>query len=272
MDLPIPTLPGADQGVSAGERSDYPFVVGASYTRADVFRVIGLVPAPVGGPWFTGYTAHGRDWFIFCGVGAPGRTGHDYDNHFDGDRLVWFGKGGTTLRQPSIQKLVHSDGQVYVFFRAADRQPFTFAGVGEASEVADQTPVRVVWAFQAPGGARLPSRPPEEIDPEDVSTVFEGARRTVQVNVYERDLSARRACLAVWGTRCVVCSFDFQERYGELGEGFIHVHHLKPLGEIRDGYQLDPIADLRPVCPNCHAMLHRRKPVLTIQQLIALLG
>lgn len=246
--------------------ASYPFAVGRSYTRADVFQVIGLAPAPVGGPWFTGYTAHGPDWFIFCGVGAPGRTGHDYGNHFDGENLVWYGKTNTSLQQPSMQKLTRPQGHVYVFFRAADREPFTFAGIGNAVEVGDQTPVKIVWAFRAPGDKRLPSRSSEEIDPEDVPTVFEGARRTVQVNVYERDPNARRMCLARWGTTCVICDFDFAERYGELGQGFIHVHHLKPLGEVREGYHLDPVADLRPVCPNCHAMLHRRKPALSIDE------
>ncbi len=55
--------------------------------------------------------------------------------------------------------------------------------------------------------------------------------------------------------------------YGQIGEGFIHVHHLKPLSEIGQEYEVDPIEDLRPVCPNCHAMLHRKKPPYTIEQL-----
>lgn len=52
-----------------------------------------------------------------------------------------------------------------------------------------------------------------------------------------------------------------------IGEGFINVHHLKSLSEISQEYALDPIKDLRPVCPNCHAMLHRNKPAYTIEQL-----
>ena len=50
---------------------------------------------------------------------------------------------------------------------------------------------------------------------------------------------------------------DFEETYGELGRGFIHVHHLVPISSIGKTYQIDPINDLAPVCPNCHAMLHR---------------
>lgn len=245
----------------------YPFEIGEPYTRADVFNVIGLEPAPTGGSWFTGYTSHGPDWFIFCGVGTGGRTGHDYGNHFDGDRLIWYGKTKSSPGQPSIQKLVGAAGQVYIFFRAEDRAPFTFAGLGSPLEVIDQTPVKIIWTLRGVNGARPPTTIPEEIDTEAVQTVFEGARRVVEVNVYERDPSARRSCIARWGAVCAVCGFDFGKRYGPLGRGFIHVHHLKPLGEVCEGYELNPIEDLRPVCPNCHAMLHRRKPAIGIDDL-----
>ena len=70
-----------------------------------------------------------------------------------------------------------------------------------------------------------------------------------------------------YGYDCAVCDFNFGELFRELGEGFIHVHHLKPLAEIGDEYYLDPIKDLRPVCPNCHAMLHRKRPPLSIEEL-----
>lgn len=69
----------------------------------------------------------------------------------------------------------------------------------------------------------------------------------------------------------MVCGFDFQRCYRSLGDGFIHVHHLKPIAEIGEQYQLDPINDLRPVCPNCHAMLHRTSPVMSIDALQTLI-
>ena len=43
-----------------------------------------------------------------------------------------------------------------------------------------------------------------------------------------------------------------------MGKDFIHVHHIIPLNEIKEEYTVDPIKDLVPVCPNCHAMLHRK--------------
>lgn len=64
---------------------------------------------------------------------------------------------------------------------------------------------------------------------------------------------------------CTACGLDFAKHYGEIGIGFIHVHHLRPLAE--GARQVDPIADLRPLCPNCHAMVHQKTPPFTIEEL-----
>ena len=64
-----------------------------------------------------------------------------------------------------------------------------------------------------------------------------------------------------------MCEFDFEENYGEVGVGFIHVHHIVPVAEIGETYQVDPINDLIPVCPNCHAMIHKRKPPYSIKEI-----
>ena len=109
---------------------------------------------------------------------------------------------------------------------------------------------------------------PEEI--EDKS-FFEGVARQVTVNIYERSPEARTICINHYGLNCFVCGFNFENTYGTIGQGFIHVHHLKPISEIKKGYELNPIKDLRPVCPNCHAMLHRRKPAYSIEELKAII-
>lgn len=105
---------------------------------------------------------------------------------------------------------------------------------------------------------------------EEVSTpelYFEGATRTISVNAYERDPRARKACIEHYGETCFVCGFDFAATYGDLGKGSIHVHHVVPLSKIWKSYVVDPVRDLRPVCPNCHAMLHRRADVLPVEEL-----
>jgi ribosomal protein S18 len=99
----------------------------------------------------------------------------------------------------------------------------------------------------------------------------EGGVRTITVNSYERNDRARNACIKHFGAACIVCGFNFERLYGELGKGYIHVHHLVDIALIGKKYKVDPKRDLRPVCPNCHAMLHTRSPALSIDALKAIL-
>lgn len=87
---------------------------------------------------------------------------------------------------------------------------------------------------------------------------LEGARRTVSATIYERDPALRAACIDHYGVSCQICGLDFERRYGAIGSGFIHVHHLRPLSGVGEQHHVDPVADLLPVCANCHAMLHRQ--------------
>jgi 5-methylcytosine-specific restriction enzyme A len=98
-------------------------------------------------------------------------------------------------------------------------------------------------------------------------TYREGSRTLVTSYRYERDPQARDACIRHYGLKCVICGFDFSEAFGAVGSGFIHVHHLLPMSERDVEYTIDPIEDLRPVCPNCHAMLHRKSPPYAIEEL-----
>ena len=100
----------------------------------------------------------------------------------------------------------------------------------------------------------------------------EGASRLVTVNYYERNPAARRTCIEYHGVSCAVCGFSFAQVYGRLGEGFIQVHHLNPVSDQDGEYTLDPVRDMRPVCPNCHAMIHKRRPPYSIEELRAVLG
>lgn len=98
--------------------------------------------------------------------------------------------------------------------------------------------------------------------------IFEEGKHTrVTVSRYERDPKARKACIDAHGTNCCVCGFDFEAFYGEIGRDFIHVHHLNPIAAQGGVHEIDPIKDMRPVCPNCHAIIHRHSPPLSIQQL-----
>ena len=99
----------------------------------------------------------------------------------------------------------------------------------------------------------------------------EGAKKEITINAVERNPKARAACLRHHGHTCVPCGFDFMAVYGEIGREYIHVHHIYPLKLRETEYEVDPINDLVPVCPNCHAMIHRREPCLSVDELRALL-
>ena len=96
---------------------------------------------------------------------------------------------------------------------------------------------------------------------------FEGAVLPVQVNRYERSVRARQDCIRLKGLDCAVCGFNFERAYGSIGRDFIEVHHCIPLAHLGKGYVLNPSRDLVPVCPNCHAMLHRKDPPYTVDYL-----
>lgn len=118
------------------------------------------------------------------------------------------------------------------------------SGVHIASEVAD-----AVEALLRRADAPLA----EEVE---TAGIHEGATRRISVNSYERSAAARQACIDHYGSSCTVCDASLAEIYGPVAKGHIHVHHLVPLSQIGDEYVVDPIKDLRPVCPNCHAIIH----------------
>ncbi|XQW87260.1 HNH endonuclease [Aeromonas veronii] len=96
----------------------------------------------------------------------------------------------------------------------------------------------------------------------------EGKSKTVTSKTYDRSPHARQACIEHYGYTCCVCGFNFEKAYGALGENYIEVHHLKPIAYIGKEYLIDPIKDLRPVCANCHRMLHRQQPPLAVEELL----
>jgi len=92
----------------------------------------------------------------------------------------------------------------------------------------------------------------------------EGRRRDVIQSVAERNPAARKACIAHYGTTCSICDKKLEEMYGEVAKDLVHVHHLTPFAGDQGTRKTDPIADLRPLCPNCHAIVHRAAPPLSI--------
>lgn len=106
--------------------------------------------------------------------------------------------------------------------------------------------------------------------PESPSSIIkyaEGKSKTVTAKTYDRSPHARQACLEYYGYSCEICNFNFESAYGDIGRGYIEVHHLRQLADIGKEYLIDPVEDLRPVCANCHRMLHKRRPPFAIEDL-----
>jgi len=97
---------------------------------------------------------------------------------------------------------------------------------------------------------------------------FEGKKSLRYSSHYERNPKLRARVVALHGTKCQICGFDFEGLYGERGKNFIEVHHLRPVSELKGEIQIDPKADMTVVCSNCHRMIHRkRNQVLSVEEL-----
>ncbi len=239
------------------------FRTGSEYSRADVRELAGVGRNAKGGPWDTGIVEHNGEFLIFANVGTEGRTGHDYDNRWEGELLRWYHQMRSHTGWPSVKRLLEDSSTVHVFWRSTNSAPFKYAGRANPFEVRDSSPVEILWSFPRAALDAGFFRGPDEI-PERQYT--EGSVRQVHVNRYERDRAVRQVCIDHYGPACMVCGLVFGQRYGAIGVGYIHVHHLVPVSELGDSYKIDPIEDLRPICPNCHAMVHRRNPPFSVEE------
>jgi predicted HNH restriction endonuclease len=179
--------------------------------------------------------------------------------------------GDVGIKEESLAYLLHSHGEGVMMAEEEfqrlyeDRKP-----ARTLRSIAGQPVSRILRN----ASSRLTTRDDERQFPEELPkgrVYVQGARKRILVNAYERSTSIRRKCLDEHGLSCSVCTLSFEERYGRLGAGFIHVHHTKPVSKLKEGYRLDPRRDLVPICPNCHAMLHREDPPLTVNALRAIL-
>lgn len=246
-------------------------------TRSEIwsrFHPNHVTSIPKGGNWFTGYVRKDDELIAFLNIGDAGRTGHDFENSYDPETetVVWFGKPRSHSAQPTFQKLLAGELKPHFFARWKNTNPkFTYLGEGRILSFDDgvtvgdgKSAIRMNIGLNAT---------PSTIGNEGLSSLGDVQlpsfvkRTTVLVNRYERDPQKRRECVEHFGYRCQICNFDFHEVYGEIGADFIHVHHVEPLAEVGGEHDIDPKVDLIPVCPNCHAILHRVTPALKPEEL-----
>ena len=245
------------------------------------------------GPEFTHWTARrlpelektlGQDIWVISGESVGGKMAYRLCHVFRPEKIIRSG-GGYNLRGKGTAFLPQADVTDESWFGKLLVEQNNFShGV---SEIKDRSVIDALLAFlgppsmaDAPAEIARPQSDMAFMSPPSLAGVpaeiaqpqsaIEGAARPVTANAYEGDPEARAACIAHYGARCLVCGFDFEAQYGELGRGVMDVHQLKPPSEAGPGHQMNPIQDLRPVCPNCHTIIHKRTVPLTLTETRAL--
>lgn len=109
------------------------------------------------------------------------------------------------------------------------------------------------------------------VNDDDESSFAEGKEKYRLHRSRERDSSITRKAKArrlkeTGALFCDICDFDFYNKYGELGLGFIEVHHKVPVSKL-DGNTKTKLSDLALVCSSCHRMLHRQKSTMPVSEL-----
>lgn len=233
------------------------FKLGEEYTKKDLYLLLNVPTEKQKGAWDTGYRKWNNAFYLFANIGTQGRAGTNYNNYWDGNNLMWYAKRSGSL----MKELTDPNNQIFLFTRSNNRSPFIFQGEVIAKSFSNKFPYQILWSFKM----EIFSVPKGLSD-----HLLEGTYNRVSINQYERNPEARRQCIRHYGPKCQVCGFTF-DIYGNVGQGYIHVHHLKLISSIKQEYIIDPINDLRPVCANCHSVLHLKDPPYEIEELKELL-
>ena len=206
-----------------------------------------------------------RFFFMRLGVEPKGIIGYGqflggYDKkhpHFDNNRAE---KGDT---HPLADIKYHALSKTPIISADYLKENFKFTWFSQSSGIA--IPDNIAKSL----GQLIVEFTGEEIitNKQEECTIEEGELRTITVRNYNRNPEARRKCLEHHGYICSVCGFNFENIYGELGKDYIQIHHIKTISSYGKKHKINPKKDLRPVCANCHVMLHRRKPQLSIKEL-----
>ena len=206
-------------------------------------------------------------FLIKLGVEPKGIIGCGYVSSFPYPLPHWDGEkakeGLTALRTDLLFKVL-SETPIISIEQLQARYP-AYNWSPQAGGLSVPEPIASELFAQIQGSPAFGFSIPSE---NEVRLYAEGKSRTVTTKTYDRSPLARQACIEHYGHTCCVCRFNFETAYGQLGANYIEVHHLKPIAYIGEEYLIDPIKDLRPVCANCHRMLHKQRPPLSVEELL----
>jgi len=231
--------------------------------RAPDYRCIGEAVSQSGewtGRWNVGRRRNlrpGTDAWLLLQGGRGGLIGHGIvTSSPQPDPLAAPGGRTPTHIILAVDSLLPRREQIPTDILAAHAPGVRWTAVRSTGTVIspeDEAAVRALWSEALGPAEGDPTQPAPGVYPQE-------ALLHVPANRYEHDAAARKACIDHHGTSCAACRFSFEAVYGGIGAGFIQVHHIVPPTQLAPDYELDPIADLVPLCPNCHAMAHTRTP------------
>ncbi len=181
--------------------------------------------------------------------------------HWDSNKAE---QGLTALRTDLLFKAL-ADKPIVLLAQLLERYP-SYRWTPEAGGLTVPEPIASEVLSEIQNSANFGFSP---ISPPEVKLYADGKPRTVTIKTYDRSPRARQACIEHYGYNCSVCGFNYAQAYGDIGALYIEVHHLRQVADTDEEILIDPIVDLRPVCANCHRMLHKRRPPLSIEELLA---
>lgn len=123
------------------------FQIGHLYSKNEIYSVLNVPIEKQKGAWDTGYRKYHDVFYIFCNIGVAGRTGHDYNNHWEGKNLVWYAKTNTHTEQPLIRSMINGENVVHIFTRENNKVAFTYQGQGCVLSFEKESPVKIVWSL-----------------------------------------------------------------------------------------------------------------------------
>jgi 5-methylcytosine-specific restriction protein A len=255
---------------------------GRTYTRAKIAE-IGEVPPLQNGREWTGIQPFKNCTLLFVTLDRPESiVEHRYQYEFHGCELHWDSQNSNHSTTPKIRRLKDPAEIVLLFARIKTKiksktQPFYYCGELQYITSHSERPVRFHWKLSdyphgLEGSPRFEAlatwRAGDRIPPNRSALPFktsrspfpEGVQTAVTANRYEWDPRARAECISNYSASCWICGFDYEQEYGPIGAEYIEIHHCIPIAQraVSGAYELDPFRDLRPLCANCHRMVHRK--------------
>ena len=184
-----------------------------------------------------------------------------------------------TLETPGFASYEYRGNNGYWTLTEEGEQVLTESGIGSIdyllSKQFDYDDVKV--AIEQLTDKKAPQR---TIIFDEDAIVNEGKKTEVSQKVYVRSAKLRDAAIQHYfgdgPIYCHACKFNFEEVYGELGRGFIEIHHIKPIFDYDDTDVektiKDALENVVPLCSNCHRMIHkRRNTTISVDELIEII-